>query len=58
MKEKRNMFIINGLAVVPVLYFLVSEYWLFNYPAMIPTIVFGIFHTIITSIDYKTHNII
>jgi len=52
-KEIKNIFILEGLAIVPTLYFLVSEYWLLNYFAMIPTILFGVIHSIITYKDYR-----
>lgn len=37
-----------GLAVFPVIYFILGELWLHNPLAVIPTLLFGIFHVIIT----------
>lgn len=51
-KGTRNILILEGLAIVPVLYFIVSEYWLYNYFAMLPTVLFGVIHSIITYKDY------
>ncbi|MDF2803246.1 MAG: hypothetical protein K0S61_3149 [Anaerocolumna sp.] len=53
-RDIKNLIILEGLAIVPVLYFLASEYWLYNYFAMIPTVLFGAIHSIITYKDYKT----
>ncbi len=49
----KHIIMIEGLAIVPVLYFLASEYWLHNYIAMIPTLIFGVIHSIITYKNYK-----
>ncbi|WFR55140.1 hypothetical protein QA584_16160 [Anaerocolumna sp. AGMB13025] len=48
-----TLFILLGLAIIPVVYFILSEIWLHNLPAIIPTMIFGIVHTIITYIDWK-----
>lgn len=42
-----------GLAVLPVFYFIFGELWLHNPLAIIPTIIFGIFHVIITLSNYS-----
>lgn len=49
-----NLVILLGMAVLPVLYFIVAEMWLYNYLALIPTILFGIVHIIITYIDFQS----
>lgn len=41
-----------GMAVFPVAYFFFVAIWLKNYPAIIPTILFGILHIGITSVNY------
>ena len=43
-----------GLAVFPVIYFILGELWLHNPVAVIPTFLFGIFHVIITFINYTS----
>lgn len=57
-----NLVILLGMAVLPVVYFVLVEIWLHNYLAIIPTALFGIVHVIITYMDYqlkhKTMNII
>jgi hypothetical protein len=50
-KGKANFAILLGMAVLPVAYFLLAEMWLHNYLAIIPTVLFGIVHVIITYID-------
>lgn len=42
-----------GLAVLPVIYFILGELWLHNAIAIIPTLLFGIFHFIITLSNYS-----
>jgi len=42
-----------GLAVFPVIYFILGELWLHNPIAVIPTLFFGIFHVIITISNYS-----
>ena len=49
---KSNLFILLGMAVIPVAYFVLAEFWLNNYLAIIPTAIFGIVHVIITYIDF------
>ncbi|MBL4933281.1 hypothetical protein [Clostridium paridis] len=50
---KVNLIIILGLAIFPVTYFILSEIWLHNYIAIIPTGLFGIIHVIISYSDYE-----
>lgn len=47
-----NLIFLLGMAVFPVVYFILAEIWLHNYIAIIPTVIFGIVHVIITYIDY------
>ncbi|MDF2885081.1 MAG: hypothetical protein K0R54_5652, partial [Clostridiaceae bacterium] len=49
---RANLAILLGMAVLPVIYFLLAEIWLYNYLAIIPTVIFGIVHVIITYIDF------
>lgn len=42
-----------SLAVVPVVFLVIAELWLNIYPAILPTVIFGIIHVIITYIDFK-----
>jgi hypothetical protein len=46
-----NLFIFFGMAVLPVVYFVLAEIWLHNYLAIIPTVLFGIVHVIITCLS-------
>jgi hypothetical protein len=48
-----KLFVLLGLAVIPVVYFILAEVWLHNLPAVIPTVIFGMVHSIITYIDWK-----
>lgn len=50
---KANLVILLGMAVLPVVYFILAEMWLHNYLAIIPTALFGILHVIITYIDFQ-----
>ncbi|WP_032121136.1 hypothetical protein [Clostridium amazonitimonense] len=50
---KANLLILLGMAVLPVAYFILAEIWLHNYLAIIPTVIFGIVHVIITYMDFK-----
>lgn len=43
-----NPLIIICMAVFPVIYFLLAEIWLRNFFAIVPTVIFGIVHVIIT----------
>lgn len=52
-KGKVNLIIILGLAIFPVAYFILSEIWLHNYIAIIPTGLFGIVHVIISYRDFE-----
>lgn len=49
-----NLTILLCMAIFPVMYFILAEIWLHNFLALIPTIIFGIVHIIITLIDFKT----
>ena len=49
---KANLIILLGMAILPVAYFILAEIWLNNYLAIIPTVLFGIVHVIITYINY------
>lgn len=49
---KANLIVLLGMAILPVVYFILAEIWLNNYLAIIPTVLFGIVHTIITNINY------
>lgn len=48
----KNLLILICMAVFPVVYFILSEIWLYNFPAIIPTAIFGIVHVIITYKDF------
>ena len=50
---KANLIILLGMAVLPVVYFILAEMWLHNYLAILPTAFFGIAHVIITYIDFQ-----
>ncbi|MGV8980992.1 hypothetical protein [Clostridium sp.] len=50
---KANLVILLGMAVIPVIYFILAEMWLHNYLAIIPTAVFGVMHFIITYMDFN-----
>ena len=52
-RDKANLLILLGLAVLPVVYFILAEMWLHNYLAIIPTAFFGIVHVTITYIDFQ-----
>jgi hypothetical protein len=52
-KGKVNLIIILGLAIFPVIYFILSEIWLNNYIAIIPTVLFGVVHVIISYRDFE-----
>lgn len=49
---RKNLAILICMAVFPVVYFILAEFWLHNFPTMIPTAIFGIVHVIITYRDY------
>ncbi|MEK6264246.1 MAG: hypothetical protein N2B06_05680 [Clostridium sp.] len=49
---KANLLILLGMAVIPVIYFILAEMWLYNYLAIIPTAFFGVMHFIITYMDF------
>ena len=48
-----NLIILLGMAVLPVVYFILAEMWLHNYLAILPTSLFGILHVIITYINFQ-----
>ncbi|MBZ9685611.1 hypothetical protein G9F72_004495 [Clostridium estertheticum] len=50
---KANLGILLGMAVIPVVYFILAEMWLHNYLAIIPTVIFGVLHVIITYMDFS-----
>lgn len=52
-RKMNHILLLEGLAIVPVIYFLTAQLWLMNYPAMVPTILFGVIHVIIT---YQNRN--
>lgn len=48
----KNIVILMCMAIFPVIYFIISEIWIANYLAIIPTVIFGIVHTFITYKDF------
>lgn len=48
-----NFTILMLMAVIPVIYFILSEIWLHNLPAVVFTAIYGITHVLITYIDYR-----
>ncbi|WP_110929874.1 hypothetical protein [Paenibacillus bouchesdurhonensis] len=48
----KNILVFLCMAVFPVIYFILAEMWLYNYFAIVPTVIFGIVHTIITYKDF------
>jgi len=49
----KNLIILICMAIFPVVYFILAEIWLHNFLAIIPTVIFGIVHVIITYIDFS-----
>lgn len=49
----KNLIILLGMAVLPVAYFALVEIWIHNFPAIIPTAIFGFVHIIITYMDFR-----
>lgn len=47
----KNRVILMCMAIFPVIYFILAEIWLHNYFAIIPTVIFGIAHSMITYLD-------
>jgi hypothetical protein len=47
-----NFIMLMSMAIFPVIYFILAEIWLHNLLAIVPTVIFGISHIIITYIDY------
>ncbi|MFD1773873.1 hypothetical protein [Paenibacillus rhizophilus] len=50
----KNFTVLLGMAVVPVAYFILAEIWLHKIPAVVPTVIFGVTHIVITYIDYRS----
>ncbi|MFT8323600.1 MAG: hypothetical protein ABF649_22360 [Bacillus sp. (in: firmicutes)] len=48
----KNLVVLLGMAIIPVVYFVLAEIWLHQYMAIIPTLFFGSIHLIITCKDY------
>lgn len=49
-----NSFIVLlGMAIVPVVFLVMGELWLKIYPAVLPTVIFGFIHVVITYLDFK-----
>ena len=46
-----NRIVLMCMAIFPIIYFLIAEIWLYNYFAVIPTVIFGITHIMITYLD-------
>lgn len=52
----KDLIILICMAIFPVVYFILAEIWLRNFLAIIPTVIFGIVHVIITYKDFlSTH---
>jgi hypothetical protein len=51
-----NYILLMSMAIFPVVYFILAEIWLHNILAIIPTLIFGIVHIIITHINYSPLN--
>ena len=52
----KNLIILISMAIFPVVYFIFSEIWINNFLAIIPTVIFGIVHVIITCKDFTSSN--
>ncbi|WP_058301097.1 hypothetical protein [Gorillibacterium timonense] len=50
-RGRRNRLLLLGMAVFPVVYFVLAQLWLHNVPALVPTGIFGIAHVWITICD-------
>lgn len=50
----KDFIVLICMAVFPVVYFILSEIWLHNFPAILPTVIFGIAHLIITHMDFHS----
>ncbi|MDK8183550.1 hypothetical protein [Paenibacillus sp. UMB4589-SE434] len=48
----KNILVLLCMAIFPVIYFILAEIWLYNYFAIVPTVIFGIVHMIITYKDF------
>jgi len=51
---KHNLPLLLGMAIFPVVFFIAAELWLHLTPAIIPTAIFGIAHTVVTYFDYRS----
>jgi len=51
---RKDFIVLICMAVFPVVYFILSEIWLHNFPAILPTVIFGIAHLIITYMDFHS----
>lgn len=51
-KSGANFILLMLMAIFPVTYFILAELWLHNFIAMIPLIIFGITHILITYVNY------
>lgn len=47
-----NPWMLVAMAIFPTLYFIFVEFWIKNYIALMPSIIFGIIHTVITYSNY------
>lgn len=48
----KNLMVLICMSVFPVIYFILAEIWLHNFPAIAPTAIFGIVHVMITCMDF------
>ena len=51
-KENTNLFILICMAILPVCYFTLAEIWLHSFFAILPTLIFGAVHVLITYLDF------
>ncbi len=52
---RKSLIALYGMAVIPVAYFILAEFWLHISVAAIPTVIFGFVHIMITSMDNPSH---
>lgn len=52
--KNNNSKILICMAIFPVIYFIISEIWISNYMAIIPTLIYGITHTTITYLGFSS----
>lgn len=50
-----NPWFLVSMAVLPSMYFIFVECWMKNYIAIIPSVIFGITHTVITCSNYLSY---